>query len=573
MYNRAPRRRGTSVRVFLFLFIISALAVFAWYGYMRFIPNGEQVAPRYSSEYPIFVKGKEAELGAIIENNEIKLPLPVLQQALGEDKPIRYEPETGSIVFTTANKVLHLKTDSLEGTINRKPYGLTIAAETSNGTVYIPAELLKELYGLQTEYMEDYGIITVLLPGDAVQHAEVAPEKGADLRTEPTIRAPFMESMANAASVRIWEEQNGWLLVQSASGIVGYVHKKDLKLTAIEKVPEPAREPAFIAWKVLGNKINMTWEAVYDRKIDTTKIAPMQGVNVVSPTWFEVADDKGTIKGKADPAYVKWAHREGLQIWALFSNSFEPERTTKVLATAETRFSMIQQLIGFAEMYDLQGINIDFENVHTADKENFVQFVREMTPLLHEQGLVVSIDVTPKSNSEMWSLFLDRAALGEVVDYMMVMAYDEHWSSSPKSGSVASLPWTENSLKRIMEEDGVPAAKIILSMPLYTRIWTEKKGEDGKVQVTSKAVGMEAVKSIIADKKLKPEFDQAAGQNYVEYTEDGSLNRIWIEDDVSIKARAALVRKYGLAGAATWQRSFQSPDIWKTLDDALKKKP
>lgn len=574
MYNRAPRRRGgRGVRSMLFLFIVAAIASMGWFGYMRFIPNSERVDPKYKSEHPIMVHGMEAEQGAVIDNNEVKLPLNVLQQVLGQDKPIRYEPESGSIIFTTANKVLHLKTDSLTATINQKAYDLTVAAETSNGTVYIPAAPLEELYGIKVEFVEDTGIVTLLSAGDSIQLAEATPEKGAAMRTEATIRAPIIENVPQTDTLRIWKEQNGWLLVQSASGRVGFINKTDVKLTTIDQVPEPVREPAFIAWKVLGNKINMTWEAVYDQKIDTTQIGPIQGVNVVSPTWFELADDKGTIKGKADPAYVKWAHQQGLQIWALFSNDFEPDRTTKALATVETRFTMIQQLLAFAEVYRLQGINIDFENVHTSDKENFVQFIRELTPLLHEQGLVVSIDVTPKSNSEMWSLFLDRAALGSVVDYMMVMAYDEHWASSPKSGSVASLPWTESSIVRIMEEDGVPPSKLILSMPLYTRIWTEKKGTDGKVAVTSKAVGMDKVKEIIAAKKLKPELDAVAGQNYVEYTEGGALNRIWIEDDVSMQARVALVRKYDLAGVATWQRAFQTASIWKTIDDAMKKRP
>lgn len=574
MYNRAPRRKGgRGVRGIILLFIAAMAAVFCWYGYMRFIPNNEKVDPIYRTEHPIIIRGIESEQGAIIENNEVKLPLAALQQVLGQDKPIRYEPDSGSIILTTANKVLHLKTDSLTATINQKPYNLTITAETSNETVYIPAEPLKELYGLQVEFDQNRGIVTLLSAGENVQLAEVMPKKGAAIRTEPTIRAPYVDKVPQAQPVRIWEEQAGWLLVQSSDGLTGFINKKDVKLTTIDQMPEAAEEPAFIAWKVLGNKINMTWEAVYERKIDTTKISPMPGVNVVSPTWFALADDKGTIKGKADPAYVKWAHQQGMQIWALFSNDFEPDRTTKALASAETRFSMIQQLIAFAEVYDLQGINIDFENVHTSDKANFVQFVRELTPLLHEQGLVVSVDVTPKSNSEMWSLFLDRATLGGIVDYMMVMAYDEHWASSPKSGSVASLPWTESSLVRIMQEDGVPASKLMLSMPLYTRIWTEKKGEDGKITVSSKAVGMERIKEIISTKKLKPVFDAAAGQNYVEYQEDGALKRIWIEDEVSLKARVALARKYDLAGVATWQRAFQTPTIWKTIDDAIKLKP
>ncbi|OMF34735.1 glycosyl hydrolase [Paenibacillus sp. FSL H8-0548] len=574
MYSRTPRRRGSKgARSFFIIMILAIIAAMCWYGYIRFVPNNEWIDASFKAENPIMVRGLESQQGAIIENGEVKLPLEVLQQVLGEDKPIRYEKDSGSIVLTTASKVLHLKTDSLTATINQKPYNLTITAEKSEDTVYIPAEPLKELYGLQVELNEETGVVTLLSAGDTIQLAEAIPAKGAAIRTEPTIRAPYIKKVPQAESVRIWGDQEGWLLVQSSDGLAGFINKKDLKLTTIDQIAKPSTEPPFIAWKVLGNKINMTWEAVYERKIDTTKIAPMQGLNVVSPTWFALADDKGTIKGKADPAYVKWAHQQGLQIWALFSNDFEPDRTTKVLANADTRFSMIQQLIAFAEIYNLQGINIDFENVYTSDKENFVQFVREMTPLLHEQGLVVSVDVTPKSNSEMWSVFLDRAALGGIVDYMMVMAYDEHWASSPKSGSVASLPWTESSIVRILQEDGVPSSKLIMSMPLYTRIWTEKKDETGKVTVSSKAVGMERVKEIISTKKLTPVFDAAAGQNYVEYTEDGALLRIWIEDDLSLKARIAIVRKYDLAGIATWQRAFQTPSIWKTMDEAIHLKP
>ncbi len=572
MYSRKPRR-GRGVRNFFILFSFAALAVFAWYGYMRYIPNFKQILPEYAFEHPIAIKGEAAEFGAIVDNGEVKLPLPVIEEVLGEERPIRYEADSGSIVFTTANKVLHLKTNSLEGTINSKPYNLTIEAESADGTVYIPVGPLAELYGLQTEYDESTGIVTLLDAGDTIQLAEVLSGDGASMRSEPTIRAPYYEKLQQGESVRVWQDADGWLLVQRADGLIGYVDKGKLRLTEIEQIPEPAKEPAFVAWKVLGSKINLTWEAVYSRKINPDSIGPMPGVNVVSPTWFELADDQGTIKGKADPAYVDWAHNRGMQVWALFSNAFEPDRTTAALSNAEARFAMIQQLIGFAQVYKLQGFNIDFENVYTKDKENFVQFMRELTPLLHEQGLVVSVDVTPKSNSEMWSLFLDRPALGGIVDYMMVMAYDEHWASSPKSGSVASLPWVENAMVRIMEEDRVPASKLILSMPLYTRIWTEKTGEDGKVEVSSKAVGMEAVKKLLEEKKLKPVFDQKAGQNYVEYTENDELKRIWLEDEVSMKARVALARKYDLAGVATWQRAFQTPSIWTTISEGLEKRP
>lgn len=571
---RYDRRRTSKLKVFMLLFFCGVLLTTGgWYGYMKYIPNMNQVDPQYSLEHPITIHGEVTDFGAIIENDIVKLPLPLLEEWLGEDNPIRYEAESGTLIFTTANHVLKLKTDSLTGKLNQKSYELRVAAESKDGVVYIPAEPLEELYGVQVNYYKDSGIAALFQQGQAVQWAKSVKEKGAAVRTGATIRAPYMMKLAQDQSLQVWKEaeRKGWYLVQTEDGHIGYTAAKDIALTQSEQIPALAKKEPFVAWKLKDSKINMTWEAVYNKPADHAKIPLMQGLNVVSPTWFELIDGKGTIKGKADPGYVKWAHGQGFQVWALVSNGFEPKQTSEALATAESRFSMIQQLLAFAEIYNLQGINIDFENVYTKDKENFVQFVRELTPLLHEQGLVVSVDVTPKSNSEMWSVFLDRPALGKIVDFMMVMAYDEHWGSSPKSGSVASLPWTENSIKRILEEDGVPSEKLILSMPLYTRVWTEKAGEDGKIKVSSKALGMDTVKKIIAEKSLTPVMDVQAGQYYVEYKEDGALKRIWIEDDVSISARIALVKKYNLAGVATWQRTFQTASIWKTIDEQLKK--
>ncbi|MFC4777143.1 glycosyl hydrolase family 18 protein [Paenibacillus sp. GCM10023252] len=542
-------------------------------GYYLYIPSYKKLTPQYEHAHPIVVEGAVQQQGAILENGEIKLPFSVLEQSFGQAMPIVYEPSSGTIILTTVDKVLRLSTNSLTAKMNQQTYDLTIGAEVKDGEAYIPITPLEELYGLKAEMAANSGMITLRMAGHSLPMAVSEGDDGTAVRSEPTIRAPIIEQVNTGAALKIWGEKNGWYEAQGPDGHPGYVKKDSVTLTSVDQVPQPKREQPFVAWKVLGTKINMTWEAVYERNPKVADIGALEGVNVVSPTWFELQDGEGKIKSKADPGYVKWAHGRGMQVWALFSNGFETERTTKALASADTRFKMIQQLLAYAELYNLQGINLDFENVLTADREELVQFVRELTPLLHEQGLVVSIDVTPKSNSELWSLFLDRKALGSIVDYMMVMAYDEHWASSPKAGSVASLGWTERSLTRILEEDDVPPSKIILSMPLYTRIWTEQQDAEGKLKVSSKSVSMNRVKEIVAAKKLKPVFDEEAGQNYVEYTESGTRNRIWIEDDRSMQARVALVHKYQLAGAATWARSFQTDSIWKTIDQALKKRP
>ncbi|MEQ4486765.1 glycosyl hydrolase family 18 protein [Cohnella silvisoli] len=557
----------------LLLFVAAAVAIIWWKA--SGLPNSSYIKPEYSSKpFPVMVQGKWTNAYAQGNKEGLLIPIAVAQQLVGDG--VRYEEKTESIILTTETKVLHFKTGELDATLNRKPFALRFAAKKVDGKLYLPLAPLTELFGVKAEVGESTGIVTLLMPGEAIQHAGVpdANEKGIKLREGSDKSFAIIEDLPAGADLRLWGESDGWYKAQSKSGHIGYVSKGSVTLLSVEQIPEStAPEDSFVAWKGTGKRINLTWEAVYSANPDPNKIGELPGVNVVSPTWFELLDGKGNIRSKADAGYSTWARSKGIQVWGLYSNGFEPDRTHIALASYESRFAMIQQLLAYAKTFKLQGINIDFENVYTKDKDNLVQFMREMTPLLHEQNLVVSIDVTPKSNSEMWSAFLDRERLGTIVDFMMVMAYDEHWASSPVSGSVSSLSWAENSIQRILEEDRVPSSKLILSIPYYTRIWTEEPDGKQGVKVTSKTMDMDAVQQLLKEKKLKPTFSEETGQRYVEFKEGNLVKKIWIEDASSIRARAEIAKKYNLAGIASWRRGFESSDIWGVLDKTLQSRP
>jgi len=572
--TRLPRRKSGKWLALLVLFAAAAAASVWWRS--SHSANTSYVVPPYA-EKPgaILVQGKWTEERARGDAQGLLIPMEVAKSLLGDG--VRYEEKTESIILTTGTKVLHFKTGELDATLNRKPFALRFAAEKADGKLYLPIAPLKELFGIRAEISESTGFATLLQPGQTVQRAMVPEEKtkGIRLRDGPGKSHPIVEDLAAGTELRIWGEEEGWYKAQSASsGHIGYVTKAGVALTAIETIPsaQPEEKP-FVAWKTAGKRINLTWEAVYSNNPDTAKIGELTGVNVISPSWFELLDGEGNIRSRADAGYSAWARSKGIQVWGMFSNGFEPDRTHAAMSDYETRFAMIQQMLAYAKTFKLQGVNIDFENVYTKDKENLIQFMREMTPLLHEQNLSVSIDVTPKSNSEMWSVFLDRERLGKIVDYIVLMGYDEHWASSPVAGSVSSLPWTENSVRRILEEDGVPPEKFILGVPFYTRVWTEEPQEDGGVKVSSKTMSMDAVNALLKEKKLKPTFLEEAGQHYVEFKEGKSVKKIWIEDATSIKARAELAKKYDLAGIASWRRGFESDDVWGVLDEALQSHP
>lgn len=570
-----PRKRSRIVfRLFGLLLMTGAAALLFYYYYLTYYPNKEHVEPNYGGlQKPVFFRGELLSKSALGEKESLKLPLDYIKEKV--DPSIVYEGASDSVIITTKDKVVRMKTNVLTAMVNEKPLELKFPIVKQDSDVYVPIDPVKQYYGIDILESGETGNVIVRLQGDVVQwgKTEASSKDGTvAMRNEPGIKAPIVADIPSGEAIMIWSEQDGWYKVQRQSGVTGYVRKKEAVLDRVETIPGNAEPKAYVPWKPLGGKINMTWEQVTTKSPDTSKIDPMPGLNVISPTWFHLIDGEGNLKNLADAAYVKWAQSQNIQVWALFSNNFDPKITTEALSTYDKRMKMIKQLLAYAQMYKLQGFNIDFENVNLKDKANLTQFVREMTPLMHEQGLVVSIDVTTKSTSENWSMFYDRPALSQTVDYMMVMAYDEYWASSPVAGSVSSLPWVEKGIVQFLNEEKVPASKLVLGVPYYTRIWTEQT-KNGKKEVSSRAVFMETIVKLIKDKGLKPVYSAETGQNYVEYTEDGKLNRIWIEDETSMKARVELVKKYDLAGIASWRRGYETPNMWDVIKETMEKRP
>ncbi|WP_058301561.1 glycosyl hydrolase family 18 protein [Gorillibacterium timonense] len=569
---RKRRRIGPPLLALLFL----SAALVAGYRLWNDQPNREHLPPDFGGfSKPIFYEGELLKPEALGTGATLALPLPVIQEHI--DPYIRYEADSKSVIITTADRVLRMKTRELTAFLNEKPISLQVPVEEENGVIYVPVQALKDYYRFQLSESSDTGAVLLKKEGDALQWAKVVvdskhPTRTKSLRSLPSSKAPIYTDLSGNQSVMLWGEEDGWYRAQTESGIIGYVRKADLVLDRTETVPIQPAETGFDPGKPLGEKINLTWQQIWSTKPDLSKIGDMPGLNVISPQWLHLLDGEGTVTTKADLAYSKWAHERNYRIWALFNNGFDPDRTTQALASYDTRMKIIKQLVAYAQMYDMQGINVDFENVYLKDKENFVQFLREMTPIMHEQGLIVSVDITVKGGSEVYSKFLDRRALGETVDYLILMGYDEHWATSQTAGSVASLPWVEEGVSRILEEDDVPPDKFILGVPFYTRIWTEET-VDGKMKVSSKAYSMDYIQSLIKEKKLTPVMNEEIGQHYVEYKEDGKTMKIWIEDAISMQKRMDLVAKYKLGGVASWSRGMESADIWKVIQNSLKVKP
>jgi spore germination protein YaaH len=561
-------------------------------------PNDEQVKPYPEPVvvedqgilYPLIYNGQLMSHQVMVEDGEFYLPFELVKAEI--DPYLFYDQAGQTVILTTSDQVITLNSTHLTKELKNETVDLLFPVKEIEGTIYVPYSPFETIYPYELNLFfigKDEGVVelrsfdqprlygeihlpvTIEEQEKQVEQEEQEP-RSSYVRTGYTDQAPFVQKLMERAEVIIYEEKEDWYYIQTNEGYIGYVPKEEVHLKGIvtQKWEKPGQ--TFSPWNPLGEKINLTWEHIVRRTPDTDSITPPQGINVVSPTWFHLQDDQGTLKNIADKRYVDWAHKNGYQVWALVTNDFNPDFTHEVLSDYSKRKNLILQLLYFSELYNLDGINIDFENVYTKDKENLVQFMRELTPYLHEQGLVVSIDVTIRSQSEMWSVFLDRVALGEVVDYMMVMTYDEHWATSPKAGSVASLPWVERGLLGVLEQ--VPNEKLLLGVPFYTRLWKEEKDDQGKIKVSSKAYSMKGIEEWIAERNVPVLYDELSGQNYAEYhdKDEDVIYKIWLENEISMAKRIELVHKYDLAGVASWRRGFEKPAIWEVIQEGLKKR-
>lgn len=364
----------------------------------------------------------------------------------------------------------------------------------------------------------------------------------------------------------VYETEGDYLTVVTEKGTLGVIRETENRLASMETV-QNAKLPE---WQSpLEEPLMLVWEAVYSRNPNVDTLPEMPGVNVVSPTWYALTDEEGSVSSMASDPYIRWARENGFQIWALVSNEFDIDRTHEFLKSAEARKNFIDYMISEALTRGYEGINLDFENVYKADRDRLTHFVNEMAWEMRQHDLILSMDVTIMGGSDNWSKCYDHAYLGKIVDYLVIMTYDEHWASSPISGPVASYPWVRRGMEELTKV--VDSERLVLGLPFYTRVWRERPSTEraNRMVNRSTAIGMQAQANFIENNELTPIWDEEAKLYYASFIDEEDVVKIWIENAETLSIRANLVHDLELAGVAGWQRSFATEDIWPALRDVV----
>lgn len=534
------------------LVILVAILGIVTHVVMKYIPSSEKMdlneyyGEMADGQIALVIGTEKLEERGLVDGDRVYLPLDVVNTYLNQ----RYYWDSANqqILYATPSELTSVSASSEAGD----------KVWVKDDKVYLNLTYVQEYTDLDAYITKDPYRIAIQYKFKNVKTVTV--KKNTSIRYRGGIKSAILTSVKKGTKLRLIEEMENWDQVATDDGYIGYIDKKKVGEAEKTKFERSFKKEEY-SYLTMDSKVNMVWHQVTSTDANAyfaDATANMTGVNVISPTWFYLTDTSGNIASIASADYVSQAHEKGLQVWGLIDNFTQEVSTTETLSSTAARQNIISQLIQAAQDVGMDGINVDFESLSEDVGTHFLEFLRELSIECHKNNLVLSVD---NPVPEDFTSHYDRAEQGRVVDYVIIMGYDEHYVGS-EAGSVASLPWVEQGIQDTLDE--VPAERVINAIPFYTRLWRTTGGN-----VTSEAIGMDQAQQTIADNNVETYWDKTTSQNYGKYDIDNSTYQIWLEDAQSVAEKVKLVSKYDLAGVSAWKLGFENNGIWQVISDNL----
>ena len=474
------------------------------------------------------------------------------------------------LYYSTPDKLYKFYPGKKEYFLNRDPVlGSIPMTEEKDGILYVSTSFLENC-GITCRIYDDPH--RILITYSEEQYLGTVAKEASQIRTSQNIKADILKEVVPGEPLRLIDgggiRENGFIKVMSEDGVRGYIAEKTLEDSTY-------RDPAFVGFEkpaythvLLDEKVYLGWQLLYTKESlgflkEALERAPE--VNVISPVWFYMSDTEGGMISYANREYVDYAHSRGLQVWALYKNdtldgSFEcSEGTHAVLSSSSARTALIDGIMASVDEYDLDGVNIDFEMLKVDTGVFFIQFLRELSILCRQKGVILSVDNYVPEN---YNAYYDLAEQSEIVDYIVIMGYDEHYAGSEEAGSVSSLSWFKRAIQNTCAK--CDPERVIMGVPFYTRLWKEK---DGKVTVEA-TPDMSEAEAAVKKAGAKKEWRESEGQYYAEWKNSGTY-RIWLEDGESIARKTEAALEMNLAGIAAWKLGDEKKGIWACIKETF----
>ncbi len=535
--------------IMIILFLAAAAGIFF---YKKYVPTkeladqnewfgviGDRVAIILNNERVENIKGRYLD-------GELYLPLNWVNETLNE----RFYWDEGEqlLIYTLPNEIVYADVSTLGS--SQKP--LVVQQENQ---VWLLAGLVLNYTDIRMERFIDGDVKRVFIDTqwDPIPIANT--KKDGKLRVRGGVKSPILTDVAQKEPLEILEPMEQWTKVRTQTGFIGYIQNKLLEESVDQPQVSTFQHPVYTNIS-MKDPVCLVWHQTFSQQANDAMpqmMANVKGVNVIAPTWFMLTDNKGNYESLADQGYVQEAHNMGLQVWAVLDNFNKGDNVQSEILFASTtaRKKLIASLIKDAKTYGLDGINLDVEGIKEQAGPHYVQFIRELSVHCRNEGLVLSVDNTVPAA---YSAFYNREEQGRVVDYVVIMAYDEHHVGG-EAGSVASLGYVTKGVEDTLAM--IPKEKVIVGIPFYTRLW-ETDGET----LNATSMGIATAKKWVEQNGMELKWQEETGQYYGELEKDGKTYRLWMEEEASLRAKMDVAREKNLAGVACWKLGFETKELW-----------
>ncbi len=586
--SEAPRRRRRRkkrippVLIVLPMILVAAIAVAVSMFMERYKPTNErmelsEVFDVAQGEAALFLDRVELKETGVSRDGAVYVDQATAAAYLNDRF---YYNSEGDLRYMMPEEIVKIQPGDTSVTVDGDTTELGhVAFFVKDDVVYLSLKLMEMFsnWNVDVYTAPDRAFITTQFDGKQVAEAD----EDTEVRYRGGVKSPILADVPKGETLQVLADYEDWQEV-FYQGVVGYVPTDALGKIRTEELTAPEREPVFSS--ISHDKdINLVWHQVF-RKVGAADLAGALegsvGVNVVSPTWYSLSDNEGNFTSLANVEYVEAAHAQGIEVWGLIDDFSKEISLYQILSNCASREALVRNLMAAALEVGLDGINIDFENVGVDSGKHFVQFYRELSVECRKAGLVLSVDNFVPAGGR---AYVNREEQGRVLDYVIVMSYDEHYSGGSSAGSTASIGFSKAGIVDTIA-DGVPAEKIINGVPFYTRVWKEvpeaqaaagaqiiydPNSTYGRYALESAAAGMVAAANQLADHGVTPVWLEDEQQYYGDYEEDGCLVRIWLEDVRSLEAKMQVIAEQGIAGAAFWKVGLEDDAVWEIIDRYL----
>lgn len=510
------------------------------------------------------------EIRVVIDDNEYTRSLPDVATFTSEKvmlsfdtikkyfyEYIFWDEKHETVIVAKDKTVMKMPVDKNKILVNGKEKDISVPVQYINQKLYIPIEELEEIFDLKVDVNEK-----IIVTTKDADYFSVKVDNKIHTKKYKKDFCMTTDVVKKGEKIEIFDDyenkgDDDYLWVRTENGSFGYVKKKNImskdylhiKNDEVEEVPA---------------KISLIWEYAANYSPDRSGQNKRDGIRIVSPTWIYVNDEKGNLKNTISSSYISWAQSVGYEIWPTIKNdAIGISKTSILLNDMNYRQSFIDNVMTLIRKYNFKGINLDFENMYMKDRDMYAELVRELSCALRANGIISSVDVNVPDGSENWSLCYDSKAISDIADYTIVMAYDQHGSSSKKAGSVASLDWVELNLQKMIERDGIDSNRLVLGVPFYSRFWRVRND----VVVSTSTMTMKTAKDYMDKHSDSVEWVEESGQYVVRYKDKNDDIEIWVENEKSLKEKLKLISKYKLAGFAAWRWGFENEETWSLIGE------